>query len=380
MKRSFGDHPFVVIGGGIMGLSIARELAGRGAHVTVIERERQGGFRPGQATRASLGVLGAPHGTTSPMHRLTALAHGAYSRLAADLVRETGVDPGYRQSGSLRLLERVVSPEARARREKAFMESGVAVRWLEAEEIRSLVPGVSSRFANALEIPAEAIVHPVDLSRALRASCEKRGVRFVDDSGAARLSPAGDVELEKGDVLRGATAVVAAGAWSTGVAGAGAPEVRPVRGQAMEIRLAWTGPNLRFAGPVPGFEYHIVGQKGAAWLGSTVEDAGFDPDVTEEGVAELLAAGRQVLPDLGKADIVRTWVGLRPQARRPGGPFLGRLPGQSRAWIASGHYRSGILLGPMSARLLVDDMAEDEEAMRADGMDPETWKAFSPER
>jgi len=370
----------VVIGGGIVGLSVARELAGRGAEVTVVDRDGGDASRPGQATRASLGVLGAPHGTTSPLHRLTALAHAGYARFAADLELETGIGTGFRASGSLRLLENSVSPEARARREKAFRESGVPVRWLEGDEIRARAPGISPIFSTALEISAESIVHPARLLEALRASCAKRSAQLLSDAGAARLSPTGDVELEKGGVLRDAEVVIAAGAWSTGAAGAGAPEVKPIRGQAMEIRLAWTGPNIRFAGLAPGFEYHIVGQEGRAWVGSTVEDVGYDPVVTKEGVEELLAAARRIFPDLTESHIERTWVGLRPQARKTGGPFLGRLPGHENAWIASGHYRSGIHLGPVSARLLVHDMAEDEDALHAEGMDPETWRAFSPSR
>ena len=364
----------------MVGLCVARELAGRGAEVTVVDRNGGEASRPGQATRASLGVLGAPHGTRTPLHRLTALAHGGYARFAEDLERETGIGTGFRASGSLRLLEHAVSPEARERREKAFKESAVAVHWLEGDAIRARAPGISDIFSTALEIPAEGIVHPARLLEALRASCAKRKVRLVADAGAARLSAGGDVELEKGGVLRGAEVVIAAGAWSTGAAGAGSPEVKPIRGQAMEIRLPWTGPNIRFSGLAPGFEYHLVGQEGKAWIGSTVEDAGFDPVVTKEGVAELVAAARSILPNLTESDIERTWVGLRPQARKPGGPFLGRLPGRAGAWMASGHYRSGILLGPVSARLLVHDIAGDEDALGAEGIDPDTWRAFSPSR
>jgi glycine oxidase len=157
--------------------------------------------------------------------------------------------------------------------------------------------------------------------------------------------------------------------------------VRPILGQALEVRSPWSeGPSLRFPSERLGRDYHVVARGGgAAWIGSTVEDAGFEARVTDAGIAELLEAATEVLSrPPGKGDVVRAWAGLRPKAMRPGGPFLGRIPGAENAWVAAGHYRSGMLLGPLSARLLVHAIHGDQEALRREGFDPESLQAFAP--
>jgi glycine oxidase len=159
--------------------------------------------------------------------------------------------------------------------------------------------------------------------------------------------------------------VLTAGAWSSTLIEDRSGHdlsVRPVRGQAIEVRSAWSaGPNLRFEVPGAETEYHAIAKgAGRAWVGSTVEDVGFDARVTETGIQELLRAARTVLPGLRESDVLESRVGLRPQARRPGGPFLGPLPGFKNVWVACGHYRSGIHTGPISASLLVREMLGEE--------------------
>ena len=116
------------------------------------ERRFGGGWISG-ACAVALGVLGAPHGTRTPLQRLSALGHGSYPRLAADLAAETAIDPCFRVAGSLRLLERSPSPESRARRERAFAESGSAVRWVDGPELRGILPDIAGRFEAALHVP-----------------------------------------------------------------------------------------------------------------------------------------------------------------------------------------------------------------------------------
>jgi glycine oxidase len=261
----------------------------------------------------------------------------------------------------------------------------VAARWIDGDELRRLAPVVSDEIQTALHIPGEAVVEPSALSRALRASLLVLGVE-VRDEEAVRVHLDGDplVELAGGDRVTGSIVIVAAGAWAPEVVGAGVAQVvpvRPIRGQAVEVRSAWSeGPSLRFPSERLGRDYHVVARGGgAAWIGSTVEDVGFEASVTESGIAELLEAASEVLSrPPTRSDVVRAWTGLRPKAMRPGGPFLGRIPGAENAWVAAGHYRSGMLLGPLSARLLVHALHGDEDALRREGFDPESFRTFAP--
>lgn len=371
-----------MIGGGVVGMCVARELALRGARVSLIDRRMP---LHGPATPASLGVLSAPHGGRTPLRRLSALAHGAYPVFAAALRAETGLDPGYRVPGSLHLACTPPRPGARAKVEAAYHAAGVAARWIGGDELRRLAPVVRGEISSALHIPGEAVVEPSALARALHASLIVLGVEVRDEEAVLiYVDREPVVELARGGTIAGSTVVVAAGAWTPEVAGAAAAPaipVRPMRGQAIEVRSTWSeGPSLRFPSGRFGRDYHVVARGGGtAWVGSTVEEAGFDARVTEEGIGELLAAAGEVLSSpVRESDIVRAWAGLRPQAMRPGGPFLGRIPGADNAWVAAGHYRSGMLLGPLSARFLVHAIFGDEDALRRDGLDPETFRAFAP--
>lgn len=387
-----GIQEFVILGGGVVGLSVARELARRGLRTTVVDRGNMATeAASGTATWASLGVLSAPTSGRSPFKRLQAWGHRTYPDLAAALLAETGVDIGYKVRGSLHLKADLPRLSTRKRSERLYLDAGLEARWLDSAELKSFVPGLfdqdSACFRAAFYIASEAIVHPPNLARALRSSCERLGVRVLEQVGEARLAGREEawIDLEGGERLTATSIVVAAGSWSrlasmhNGFAGI---PVRPVRGQAIEVKVEHPPcPNFRYEHPVLRREYHIVSKDhGLAWIGSTVEDVGFDHRVTQDGIDELLTAARQVLPGLGATDVVRSWAGLRPQALRPGGPFLGRLPGSSNVWVASGHYRSGILTGPVSASLLVQEILGERIDTAVSGFDAQALQAFRVER
>jgi glycine oxidase len=379
----------VVIGGGVVGLSIARELALLGAQeVTVLERDTVGSLvGRGAATCASLGVLSLPVSLKTPLHRLQALGHRGYKDFARTLLEETGIDIGYRAQGGLRLQAEVPRESTRTRLERSCREPGVSCRWISGTELRDMAPAISDRFPAALYFPDEAVVHPPQLVKALKASCEKHRVEVRERAGEVRVLNGEEprVELQDGEAISGRIIVLAAGAWSTNVLGEGfplRPPVEPILGQAMEVRLPYSGgPNLHFKPQGLDKDYHLVPKgDGTAWVGATVEEAGFRARVTRDGSETLLRVARELLPGLAEGDLVRVWAGLRPRAQRRGGPFLGRLPGARDVWVATGHYRGGILIGPASARLLAAEIAGDEAATRAAGFDRESWAAFRVDR
>ena len=374
----------------MLGLSVARELAQRQVKVTLIEKGPISADAHGPATWASLGVLSAPTSGRSPFQRLQAYGHRSYPALANELLGETGIDIGYSVRGSLHLKEALPAAAARSKTEKLYRDAGLEAKWLDASELRAMEPGLFGReaahFQAGFHIASEAIVHPPDLARALKASCELRGVKLRENSGEASLTGNEDGVVALGrERIVGAGNVLTTGSWSRLASMSsrfsGIP-VRPVRGQAIAIPFDHPScANLRFESPVLRREYHIIAKGGGtAWVGSTVEDAGFEPAITQAGLAELIEAARLVLPELGKKDILRAWAGLRPQALRPGGPFLGKVPGWRNVWVASGHYRSGILTGPVSAKLLAKEILGEEISEAESGLDRQAMQAFRVER
>lgn len=372
-----GARHFIVVGGGVVGLSVSRELALRGLGVTLLERDVVGGHTLGAATGASLGVLSSPTTAKSPFQRLRVLGHQAYPALARALQEETGLDIGYQVPGSLHLQTTLPPVSVREKVERRYRVPGIEARWVNEDELRELLPELAREaepvFRGALYLSGEAIVHPPDLVRALHLACKRAGVHIRERVGEVklRLQKEAAVELESGETVAGSSMVLTAGAWSSRLVEARLDHdfaVRPIRGQAIEIRSTRSvGPNLRFRAHGAETEYHVIAKGGGrAWVGSTVEDVGFDARVTEAGVQELLRAARTVLPDLQASDLLESRVGLRPQAQRPGGPFLGPLPGYKGVWVACGHYRSGIHTGPISASLLVRKILGEEPPLDLD--------------
>ena len=154
--------------------------------------------------------------------------------------------------------------------------------------------------------------------------------------------------------------VVAAGCWTPHAVeplGSRRVDVGPVRGQAIELELPPPGCVVHFALAGSGNAYYLVPKPGGrTWVGSTVEDAGYDESTTPHGLAELLVAARTILPAATEEVVSRQWAGLRPKAMRLGGPFIGRWPGIENLWIAAGNFKTGIIQAPATARILCDAM------------------------
>ena len=359
---SNSEKPVTVLGGGIVGLSLARELAGRGARVTLLEARRVGAG----ASTAAIGVLSAPEPRRSALARLARYAYEMHPVLARELREETGLDVEYRECGSVTLFDSL--PRRPERTLRHWARAGVEARWLELGDLRDLIPGYGGRPRHGLWLDREALVHPGSLVEALRRSCDLRGVAIREEVGDLRLvrGASGEVAVASDSVPGGhgeSLVVLAAGSWSSRAARE-APEpgirVEPVRGQALELRHPPPRCIVHFTRDSgTGYYYLVPRGENRIWVGSTVEEVGFQDDVTPEGRIELLEATRAVLPDVDDGRVERLWSGLRPKAMRRGGPYLGPWPGVRNLWVACGHYRSGILLGPLSGRLVARNLLED---------------------
>lgn len=347
MNRSGAD--VVIVGGGVIGCALARELAGRGARVTVIDKGQPGG----EASWAAAGLLApqAENIAPGPLLDLALESRRLYPRWSEELVAETGIDVGYRACGILRC----ALPGER-RPFEAFdwqRAAGLCLEPCGAAAISSRSGGAAApEISEGLFFPEEGVVNNRLLTAALRVSAEGRGVTFLAQTLALRVVSRGGrcagVETDRG-VLASGSVVNAAGAWAGFDAASGVP-IEPVRGQIVEIESPRPLPTV-----LESADVYIVPRGDSLLLGSTAERAGFEKKVTAGAVERLIAAAARLVPSLAKAAFLGAWSGLRPAA--PDGlPVLGpaRLPG---LFLATGHYRNGILLAPVTSLVMADEIS-----------------------
>ena len=348
MRGGAANGRCVVVGGGILGLCCALELSRAGCSVTVIERGQMGR----EASGAAGGILYPlyPWRAAPAMRTLALEGCRLYPGLAAALTAAGGIDPGLHVIGMLVL-------EAGERRQAmAWAEAhGEQLEWLPAARCQ---PGLSG---DALWLPAVACIDNRRLLRALVRVLAHRGVMLRPDTTVQGFEIKGGqlraVRTDQGR-LACATAVVAAGAWSGALLGEfGLGEwVYPVRGQLVAWRLRAPNP-LRCV--LLREDRYLVPRGALVLAGSTVEAAGFDKRHTASAVAALARDAQALLPALAGLPVRARWAGLRP-ASADGLPLIGAVPGVGGLCVATGHYRTGVLTAPASARMIAALVTQDE--------------------
>ncbi|HXH09376.1 MAG TPA: glycine oxidase ThiO [Alphaproteobacteria bacterium] len=347
----------VVIGGGIVGCSIAFELAKAGVRVCVLE---QGGFGE-ESSAAAAGMLSGQHGVTTfgPRYQLHYEARELHATLAEDLRERTGLDVQFCRWGLLELLFTPGEIRAADRCYAAQTQQGLRVERLSREETLQLEPALTPDMQGAIRFPDEAHVHNGRLSIALAEASRRLGAELRSGEPAVALLRQGERVVgvrTPTEAVQAETVVVANGAWSSTLVrplGLTLP-VKPMRGQMLAVR---TVPRAVHQ-VVYGHHLYVVPRPdGETLIGATVEDVGFRKEVTLEGLEELVYAGRHIAPGIMGHPVLRTWAGLRPGS--PDGlPLVGLVEGLSNLVLAVGHHRNGILLGPMTGllvkQLLVD--------------------------
>jgi len=341
----------IVVGGGVVGACIAYELAKAGARVVVCDREA-----PGQASAASAGMLAPLSEAEGPGPFLDLGMEGLrlHRPLAEELRERTGMDVGYRASGLLRVAL-TEQDEAAVRRRRAWhVEAGHAVAWLDPERARDAEPALSRDVRGAAYYDQEHQVSaPLLAEAALRAAAGlgtivRRGLN-VDGLVTAGAMVRG--VRAAGETLKADEVVIAAGAWSGSFVELGPVlPVHPVRGQLVALRTEGAG--LRHM-IYSSAGYLNTKADGVTFVGSTQEDVGFDARPTAAGAATLLRSVTRLAPDFTDATFSHMLAGLRPGS--PDGlPLIGRLPGWSGISVATGHFRNGVLLAPITAVLITD--------------------------
>ncbi len=338
----------IVVGAGIIGCAVGRELARRGARTVILESRTAGAG----ATHASAGVL-APYieaPRAGPLLELTVRSLNLYDTFIAELEAETGTSVEYGRCGTLE-----VAPDAAAAARLVPLASwtrsaGVEARWIEAGDVVQLEPALGP-CEGALLVPAHGYVRVAQLTASLVEAAERSGATVITGQPATTIAAdlAGAIVETPGERHRATTVVIAAGSWS-GSLGANDVAVKPIRGQL--VRLKWNAP--RIAHVLWSDRCYIVPwSDGTVLVGATVEDVGFDERTTAAGVRDLLDAACDLLPRAWGAEFIDARVGLRP-ATPDGLPIIGRSRQTPALVYATGHYRNGVLLAPLTAQLVGD--------------------------
>jgi glycine oxidase len=343
----------IVIGAGIVGCAVGYELARRGASVRIVD-DRQPGMG---ATQASAGML-APF--TEAKDRNTTFLDLAvhsldlYDEFVARVGSTSKISIGYRRNGTIDIAstaDRMAALRDVALRLKA---RGVALSLLDAAEARAEEPELGHAVAGALVIGAHGYVRAGELTRALVGAGRCHGAHLVE-SRALRIARRQNdlvVDTDRGSLTAG-TVVMTAGSWSGQIdLGDGVPgvPVRPVRGQL--LHLGWRGTPLRRV-TWGDHCYLVPWDDGTVLLGATMEEVGFDERTTVEGISGLLKAACELVPAASESALLSARVGLRP-GTPDALPIIGWSQALPNLMYATGHFRNGVLLCPLTAQLVAD--------------------------
>lgn len=364
----------VIVGAGIVGCAVAYELASRGAHVRVVDERGVGRG----ATRASAGML-APYieGHFEALRTLGARSLALYDEFVSRAAADAGAAVEYERSGSLHVAVDDSDQAVLAQTAADLRSAGIAHELLDPGETRALEPGVRPGICGSLHIPAHGYVAPAELTRALAGAAARRGAAFETvRATVVEPGPPPRVRTDTSSIAADAV-IVAAGSWSGFLAAAhardkrrpgtdasAAPDassalatVRPIRGQLMRLRMP-ARPASRL---VWGNDCYLVPWRdGTVLAGATVEDVGFDERATVAAVRRLLDASTALLPALGTAAFEEVRVGLRPLTPDEL-PVVGPSSTCPGLFYATGHYRNGVLLAPLTAMLIADLLIEGRE-------------------
>lgn len=346
-----------IVGAGVIGYAVGCELASRGAEVRIIDPRGAGGG----ATRASAGIL-APYieGHAERLLRLTVCSLGQYDAFVDRVSAAAGQPIEYRRTGTLEVARDEADAERLALAAGRLAAAGVPHTYLDGDAARRLEPALTATAARALLVPQHGYVGVATLMSALAAAASRHGVALVV-APTQRIEPAGDrvhVVTPAGRFASDAV-VVAAGSWAGQLSMAPAlpPPVRPIRGQLLHLRFA-EAPVSRVIWSAG--VYAVPWQDGSLLVGATSEDVGFDESATAGGVRDLLERAAAVLPvtRTGRFEGVR--VGLRP-ATADELPVIGPSSTMRSVYYATGHYRNGVLLAPLTAAMLSDLILDGRE-------------------
>jgi glycine oxidase len=374
MNQTSKTADVAIIGGGVIGLAVARALALRGVgDVLLIERGALGA----ESSWAAAGML-APQAEANRAHEffyLTCESRDMYPAFAASLLEETGIDIELETSGTLYLAFTRHDAEELEKRYEWQQQAGLPVERLSAAEARGLEPAICEEVRAALKFPLDTQVENRRLLSALVAANERLGVRMQSGTPVVSLKSrhgrVTGVETSRGFVSANSV-VVAGGAWSSLLTASDIAlpnlRIKPVRGQMLCFEARPQIARHVIYSP----RGYIVPRRGGRLLaGSTTEHAGFEKHVTAAGLQSILSAALEISPRIALLPLTDSWAGLRPRAADTL-PVLGPCAEIDGVFYATGHYRNGILLAPITGALIAGAIV--------DKVFPAELRVFSPDR
>lgn len=362
------NQNILIIGGGIIGFSIAFELAKKGTLSTIIDK----GSSLSEASTAAAGMLGAHVELHQPgaFYELCKKSHALYKDWTDTLYEVSQISAQYINRGIVRV---AFTDEDERELKSRLSWIGEDVRWLSSTEIRQIEPTISEEIRGGLWFQDDHQVHVHHLAQSLRSSVLKLGCTIMESTPALSLIQ------EKGRIVGAKTSngsifadqtIITAGAWSTELLSSidlHLP-VHPIKGQCYSIRPEF--PIIQNTVFTKGC-YIVPKQDGSLLIGATQETVGFDKKVTISAIASIHEIAERLLPSIHSAELLSTWAGLRP-ATPDELPYMGTITGFEGLVIATGHFRNGILLAPITGEIVSD--------LVLNGNSKTNIEAFSPER
>jgi glycine/D-amino acid oxidase-like deaminating enzyme len=355
-----GTADVAIIGAGMIGLAAAYYLSVSGvSNICVLDR----GTALGEASGANAGGLwfGQQSPEMGPLAALSKASSVLYDELAAGLA----ADFDFRRTGLLELLPDEQAAAQAGAQVHAVRAAGFRAEAAGAADLRALEPALCEGLAGAIFYPDEGQLHPGKLGAALIRWLKERKVRFCFHHEVTRAG--GRIETSAGALEAGVT-IIAAGAWTPLVTRAlgWAPPIKPMRGEL--LATVPQPPLLRHTILGPRYYYWQLSEGHVAG-GGTVEDAGFARGVDPECIADIRAAMDSLLPAVRNAATACAWSGFRPYCE-DSRPVIGNVPGCERIYVAAGHFKKGILLAPVTGRILADLITTGQTKLPADLVSP----------
>ncbi|MBI3304468.1 MAG: glycine oxidase ThiO [Deltaproteobacteria bacterium] len=341
----------VVVGGGIIGCAIAYYLAREKVRTVVIDKGQPGH----EASSAAGGFLAVASGSQrrGPTFELKRASLALYEPLVQELKEQTGIDSEYLRYGLLELIRSDEDGERLRALYNLRREQGLPAEWLSAEDVWKLEPKLTREIRGAAFFPGDPHLNNTKLTQTLAVGAQKLGVEFLAGRAVTEIKKEGSRVVAvsaEGEEVKGEKVIIAAGSWSGKVGklfGLTIP-VEPAKGQMMTCRADFLHHLVSW-----GDHYLVPRLNGEVLIGATVEFVGFNKEVTLEAVRDFLEKTAEIMPALVKRPLGRAWAGLRPYSAT-GRPIIGPAPGLDNVILATGHFRDGILLAPITGKLIAE--------------------------
>ncbi|WML39572.1 glycine oxidase ThiO [Neobacillus sp. OS1-2] len=354
MEKVKNSFDVIIIGGGIIGSSIAYQLSKMGRTVVILEKDRLAC----QATNAAAGMLAvqAEMEQDGPLFQMALKSQAMFPTLSSELVEYTGIDIEFVHKGMLKIAETEEIASIVQQQVTYQKKWDPAITWLDKKELLEMEPSISPSVSGAMFLPNDGHVQPANLSKAYAQAAAYFGAEIREYTEVVSIhyenGQVKGVNTSHG-VIHGEKVVVATGAWTAKLMRESGLEINmyPVKGECFSVKPEKPLINTTIFSDKRC--YLVPKRNGEIYIGATMIEHTFDQTVTPVGIASLIERATQLVPGLNEASWERVWSGIRPQTG-DGMPYIGEHPGWKGLYVAAGHFRNGILLAPITGKLVAE--------------------------